>query len=399
VGVLAVEQIIKSFAAGVRVLDDVTLEVADGEIASLLGPSGCGKTTLLRIVAGLELPDAGTVRYDGEEITRRAVHLRHFGFMFQDYALFPHMNVGANVAFGLRMAGWDKAQQRRRVDEMLEIVNLRGYAQRSVDELSGGEQQRVALARTLAPSPRLLLLDEPLANLDRLLREELVDELRTIISRVGVTTIFVTHDQAEAFALANHVVVMRQGRIEQEGTPQAVHRHPANTFVAGFLGFHNLLAGRVDASGRTVATSVGVLQLDKPPDLGLLAGPYCVLIRPDAARLLPAAHASLVASADPEPAPEPVPAGVSGSANVLVGRVVNGSFRGGSYRIILAPDSPGAPLLQFDLPTHGVSRLPGPGDFVRLELAPGGVLLVAGDIDHDEQRHPVGNRGKAVAPR
>jgi ABC-type Fe3+/spermidine/putrescine transport system ATPase subunit len=372
-GVLAVEHIVKSFTPGVRVLDDVSLEVTDGEIASLLGPSGCGKTTLLRIIAGLELPDGGAIRFDGEEITRRPVHLRHFGFMFQDYALFPHMTVGANIAFGLRMAGWDKARQGRRVDEMLEIVNLRGYAARPVDELSGGEQQRVALARTLAPSPRLLLLDEPLANLDRLLREELVDELRAIIGRVGVTTIFVTHDQAEAFALADHVVVMRQGHIEQEGAPQAVHRHPASAFVAGFLGFHNLLRGRVTAGGRTVETSAGPLALDGPPAPGLLQGPYCVLIRPDAARLLD----------DLDAAP------ATGAANVLAGRVTNGSFRGGSYRITVAPDPAGAPLLQFDLPTHGASVLPRAGDDVRLALAPGGVLLVGGDVDHDQQRHPV----------
>jgi ABC-type Fe3+/spermidine/putrescine transport system ATPase subunit len=204
---LRIQEIVKAFTPGQQVLKGVSTHVADGDIACLLGPSGCGKTTLLRIIAGLETPDSGRVFFDGEDVTGQPVHLRRFGFMFQDYALFPHMSVAANVAFGLRMLGWTGSRRRQRVEEMLALVNLEGYAARSVDALSGGEQQRVALARTLAPAPRLLMLDEPLANLDRLLREELVDELRTILKRIGVTTIFVTHDQAEAFALADHVVV------------------------------------------------------------------------------------------------------------------------------------------------------------------------------------------------
>jgi ABC-type Fe3+/spermidine/putrescine transport system ATPase subunit len=361
VAALSVEGVTKSFSQGVRVLDDVTLQVADGEIACLLGPSGCGKTTLLRVIAGLETPDSGCVLYDGEDLTYRPVYLRRFGFMFQDYALFPHMSVAANIAFGLRMAGWDKLRQQRRVDEMLDIVNLSGYQRRSVDELSGGEQQRVALARTLAPSPRLLLLDEPLANLDRLLREELVDELRTIIRRVAVTTIFVTHDQAEAFALADHVIVMRAGRVEQEGTPQEVHRLPANAFVAGFLGFRNLLPGSVTADGLAVDTVLGRLPLAMPFPPESLAGPYCVLIRPDAAVEDAASAAAVV--------------------NHLEGRVVSGSFRGGIYRIQFMPEPGGAPMLQFDLPTGGNRRLPQAGEHVRLGLERDGILLVAG---HEE---------------
>lgn len=358
---LAVQEIVKSFAPGERVLQGVSVTVADGQIACLLGPSGCGKTTLLRIIAGLETPDSGRVIFGGEEVTPQPVHLRRFGFMFQDYALFPHMSVAANVGFGLRMMGWDGRRRQERVEEMLALVNLQGYGSRSVDALSGGEQQRVALARTLAPAPRLLLLDEPLANLDRLLREELVDDLRTILKRVGVTTIFVTHDQAEAFALADQVAVMRAGRIEQEGPPQEVHRSPANTFVAAFLGFHNLLAGEAlrdetAPGGWAVETALGRLPLAGPPPADLLAGPYCVLIRPDAA-LLAEKHA--------------------GEGAVIEGQVTAASFRGGVYRLRVAPGRAPEQALAFDVPAGGNRPMPQPGEQVWLRLEPYGVLLVS----------------------
>lgn len=354
---LDVEGVEKSFVPGTRVLDDVAVHVTAGEIACLLGPSGCGKTTLLRIIAGLETPDAGRVTFDGHDVTQLPVHLRQFGFMFQDYALFPHMTVAANIAFGLRMGGWDRKRQQVRVDEMLDLVNLVGYGRRSVDELSGGEQQRVALARTLAPSPRLLLLDEPLANLDRLLREELLDELRSIIQRIGVTTVFVTHDQAEAFALADQVVVMRSGRIEQEGTPQAVHRFPANAFVAGFLGFHNVLPGVVAADARSVQTVLGCLPLVQPPSASILAGPYCVLIRPDA----------MLVEGDEQVDPDAV---------FVSGSVVTSTFRGGMYRVQMRPDNAGAPLLQFDVATRTAQVLPREGQWVRLRLDPASVVVI-----------------------
>lgn len=362
-GALAVEGVTKSFTPGVRVLDSVTVHVGDGEIACLLGPSGCGKTTLLRIIAGLETLDGGRVLFDGEDVVNLPVYLRRFGFMFQDYALFPHMSVAANVAFGLRMAGWDKGRQQQRVDEMLELVELAGYQRRTVDELSGGEQQRVALARTLAPSPRLLLLDEPLANLDRKLREELVDELRTIIRRVGVTTIFVTHDQSEAFALADHVVVMRAGRVEQDGSPEEVYGWPANAFVASFLGFHNLLDGRITPDGMAVDTAIGRLPLAAEQGREPPSGPYSVLIRPDAGVLEPRADGETV--------------------SVVDGLVVAGSFRGGIYRMRFAPDAPGAPVLQFDIATGGGRPLPKAGERLRLGIQQESVLLVAGDHERD----------------
>ena len=361
---LDVEGVTKCFTPGVRVLDGVTMHVRDGEIACLLGPSGCGKTTLLRIIAGLETPDSGRVLFDGEDVVNLPVYLRRFGFMFQDYALFPHMSVGANVAFGLRMAGWDKGRQQQRVDEMLELVELAGYQRRTVDELSGGEQQRVALARTLAPSPRLLLLDEPLANLDRKLREELVDELRAIIRRVGVTTIFVTHDQSEAFALADHVVVMRAGQVEQDGSPEEVYGRPSNAFVAGFLGFHNLLDGRITPDGLAVDTALGRLQLAAGPAVTLPSRPYSVLIRPDAGELDPRAD------------------GATGS--VVAGLVVAGSFRGGIYRMRFEPDAPGAPVLQFDIATSGGRPMPKAGERLQLGIQNAGVLLVDRDRAGDE---------------
>ena len=177
----------------------------------------------------------------GVDVSNQPAYTRGVGLMFQDYALFPHLSVAENVAYGLRMRNLPAAQRRDRVDEMLALVNLQGYASRGVDDLSGGEQQRVALARTLAPNPSLLLLDEPVANLDRLLREELVGELRRILKQLHLTTIFVTHDQEEAFALADRVAVMRAGRIEQVAAPAQLYRQPANTFVASFLGFDNLL--------------------------------------------------------------------------------------------------------------------------------------------------------------
>lgn len=368
---LDVERVVKSFTPGVHVLDGVTVHVGDGEIACLLGPSGCGKTTLLRIIAGLETPDSGRVLFDGEDVVNQPVYLRRFGFMFQDYALFPHMSVAANIAFGLRMAGWDKRRQQQRVDEMLELVELAGYQPRTVDELSGGEQQRIALARTLAPSPRLLLLDEPLANLDRLLREELVDELRAIIRRVGVTTVFVTHDQSEAFALADHVVVMRAGRVEQDGSPQAVYGRPANAFVAGFLGFHNLLAGNVTPDGLAVDTALGRLPLAAQPAAELPAGPTSVLVRPDAGVLDLPADGATMSSVD--------------------GVVAAGSFRGGIYRMRFAPDAAGAPILQFDIATGGGRPLPKVGERLRLGIQKDGVLLVSGEpvrVDKDVDKDP-----------
>jgi ABC-type Fe3+/spermidine/putrescine transport system ATPase subunit len=197
------------------VLRGVSLEAAEGEIVCLLGPSGCGKTTLLRVIAGLEVPERGDVIFDGRSVRDVPVHRRGFGLMFQDFALFPHLDVARNAAFGLRMMGIPAAERQRRVQEVLSLVGLAGFERRDVAKLSGGEKQRVALARSLAPNPRLLMLDEPLGSLDAALRERLVIEIREIIKQVGRAALYVTHDQHEAFAIADRIIIMNEGRFEQ----------------------------------------------------------------------------------------------------------------------------------------------------------------------------------------
>ena len=218
-------------------LDAVNLTVHDGEVVAVMGPSGCGKTTLLRAIAGLQDLDIGTISWDGRDLREVPPHNRGFGFMFQDYALFPHLTVRGNVEFGLRMQGVDGSRRIDRVDDILETVGLAGYADRHVHELSGGEQQRVSLARTLAPSPRLILLDEPIGALDRSLREHLIAEMHSIFSDLKVTAIYVTHDRDEAFAIADTVAVMNQGRLIRRGTPQELWDDPRHDFVARMLGF------------------------------------------------------------------------------------------------------------------------------------------------------------------
>lgn len=265
---------------GARVaLDAVELEVAEHEIVCVLGPSGSGKSTLLRVVAGLQDADRGRVLLSGADQSGVSVHRRGVGMMFQDHQLFPQRDVGGNVSFGLRIHGLGRDEQACRVAELLEIVGLPGAQKRAVAALSGGEQQRVALARALAPEPRLLMLDEPLGQLDRGLRERLVVELRGLFGRLGTTVLAVTHDQGEAFALADRVVVMRDGRIAQSGTPLEVWQRPASEFVARFLGFDNVVAATV--SGTAADTPWGKVPV---PD-GSPQGARTVLVRPAAVRL------------------------------------------------------------------------------------------------------------------
>ncbi|MDK0522571.1 ABC transporter ATP-binding protein [Streptomyces sp. ML-6] len=260
-------------------LDAVDLEVAEHEIVCVLGPSGSGKSTLLRVVAGLRPPDGGRVLLDGADQAGVPVHRRGLGLMFQDHQLFPTRDVGANVAFGLRMRGMPRRDRERRVGELLDLVGLPGAERRAVAALSGGEQQRVALARALAPSPKLLMLDEPLGQLDRGLRERLVVELRTLFGRLGTTVLAVTHDQGEAFALADRVVVMRDGRIAQTGTPLEVWQRPASAFVARFLGFDNVVPAKVD--GTVAATVWG----EVPVAEGAPQGAGDLLVRPAGVRI------------------------------------------------------------------------------------------------------------------
>jgi ABC-type Fe3+/spermidine/putrescine transport system ATPase subunit len=234
------ERVTKRFG-GVAAVEEVSLDIAAGEFFALLGPSGCGKTTLMRLLAGFEAADEGRVLLDGEDISPLPPHARPVHLMFQSYALFPHLNVARNVAFGLVQQRLPRAEVTRRVDEMLALVGLEGLHARKPDQLSGGQKQRVALARALAPRPRILLLDEPLAALDRRLREDTRLELKAIQARLGTTFMMVTHDQEEALGLADRLAVMRQGRIVQVGGPDTVYREPIDGFVARFLGDVNLV--------------------------------------------------------------------------------------------------------------------------------------------------------------
>ncbi|WP_353944980.1 ABC transporter ATP-binding protein [Streptomyces sp. HUAS MG91] len=272
---------------GRAVLDAVGLEVAEHEIVCVLGPSGSGKSTLLRAVAGLQDLDAGQVLLGGRDQRGVPAHKRGVGLMFQDHQLFPQRDVGGNVAFGLRMHGAPKSEQGDRVRELLALVGLPGAERRAVAALSGGEQQRVALARALAPRPRLLMLDEPLGQLDRSLRERLVVELRELFGELGTTVLAVTHDQGEAFALADRVVVMRDGRIAQSGTPLEVWQRPADEFVARFLGFDNVVAATV--SGEVADTPWGKV----PVPAGTAQGAGHLLVRPAGVRLVPADEAQV----------------------------------------------------------------------------------------------------------
>jgi ABC-type Fe3+/spermidine/putrescine transport system ATPase subunit len=330
-------------------LADVSFSVEQDEIVCLLGPSGCGKTTLLRIIAGLETPDGGQVLVDGEDVTHTPPHLRGFGLMFQEYALFPHKDVSSNVAFGLRMQRLAREAIAERVAEVLALVGLAGFERRDVNQLSGGERQRVALARSLAPQPRLLMLDEPLGALDRNLRERLLDELPEILHRAGVTAITVTHDQEEAFAIADRVVLMRDGRVVQVGTPREVYRQPASAWVTRFLGLTNLLDAKV--VGDRVETAIGELEIgDQRLEIDSTQSPVSnlqLLIRPEAARL------------DDGP-------------NTVRGVVTERSFRGEWYRLGVRHES--GIELAFNVPAN--VDLPACGEAVTLSLDPMALMLL-----------------------
>ena len=258
--ILQLDKVSKSYG-DTFAIRNVSLNVDQGQLVCLLGPSGCGKTTLLRIIAGLETLDSGTISFGGEDLHGIAPHSRGFGLMFQDLALFPHMDVFGNVGFGLRMQGMSGDKVRTRVDEMLELVDLGNYRTRKVHELSGGERQRVALARSLAPAPKLLMLDEPLGSLDRVLRESLQVQVRSILKEIGVTAIYVTHDKDEAFALADTIVFVNGGEIVQSGPPEALFRAPATEMVARSLGLRNIIEGTIIGAfdAIEIASSVGTV--------------------------------------------------------------------------------------------------------------------------------------------
>lgn len=273
----------KRYGANVPVLDGIDLELRSGEFFTLLGPSGCGKTTLLRIIAGFLRQDAGEVSAGKERIDGLPPHRRDIGMVFQDYAIFPHLSVANNVAFGLKARGLPAAEIATRVEEGLRTVRLSGYGNRLPAALSGGQQQRVGLARAMAIRPRLLLMDEPLSNLDAKLRVELREDIREIQQGLGITTVYVTHDQEEALAVSDRICVMNAGRIEQVDTPYQVYRHPTRRFSAAFIGTMNFLPGSLGPGGRLVLGD-RFWQMPGAPD----AGPVEIAIRPEAVVLDPA---------------------------------------------------------------------------------------------------------------
>jgi len=268
------------------VLDNINLEVAHGDILALLGSSGCGKTTLLRLITGLERLDNGSVFLNGKDITQLPTHKRHFGMMFQDFALFPHKTVFENIAFGLeinKLLSSNKKQVADRVEEVLSLVNLSHTANRYIQDLSGGEKQRIALARTLAPKPKLILLDEPLGSLDRALREELMFELRDILKLLEMTAIFVTHDQTEAFSIADKIAVMDKGKIVQINEGRTLYFKPKNKKVAAFLGFKNLFDTTVDQK-QQVKTPFGIIDIQTRAFAS--GDKVTALIRPESAKMI-----------------------------------------------------------------------------------------------------------------
>ncbi len=338
------EQLRRVFA-GVVALDELSLTLAPGELVALLGPSGCGKTTALRLVAGLDEVTSGKVLFGGTDVTTLGANKRDVGMVFQAYSLFPHMTARQNVAFGLQMRHVDEQARNRRSDEMLELVGLSGYADRFAHQLSGGQQQRVALARALAIQPKVLLLDEPLSALDAKVRGRLRDEIRRVQLEVGITTLFVTHDQEEALAIADRVGVMNKGRLEQLGPPTTIYSRPATPFVAEFVGLTNRMEGEVKGGEVIVrGTRLPLVRPDTPE------GPAVALVRPEAV--------SLASDGDAGGGP-------------LVGTVIAVAFLGATSRVTV---DLGDMIVLAQMPTSQAAATPA-GSRVSLTLRPDPVLI------------------------
>ena len=283
-GAVRLDGVTKRYGAAIAV-DDLSLDVQPGEFLSLLGPSGCGKTTTLRMIAGFEYPDAGDILISGRSVLNLPPYRREVNTVFQAYALFPHLTVAENVAYGLQQRRVPKAEQRERVSEALDMVQLRAFADRKPTQLSGGQQQRIALSRALINRPSVLLLDEPLAALDRQLREEMQLELKLLQARLGTTFVFVTHDQAEALSMSDRIAVMRAGRIEQLDAPDAIYAEPASAYVASFIGQQNFVHGMVRADGAAVDTAIGVIAGRWGGEQVAAGQPAVAAIRPEYVRL------------------------------------------------------------------------------------------------------------------
>jgi iron(III) transport system ATP-binding protein len=340
----------------VQVLHSLSLSIGEGEFFTLLGPSGCGKTTTLRLIAGFASPDAGSIFVDGEEVSHLPPEKRGMGMVFQNYALFPHLNVKENVEFGLRMHGIPNADASERIEKYLHLVRLEGYGKRRINQLSGGQQQRVALARALAIEPRILLLDEPLSNLDAKLREEMRLELRSIQKKLGTTTIYVTHDQSEALAMSDRVAVFEKGRCTQIGRPEEIYNAPANRFIASFVGVANLVPCRIlsRSQAKTRIDVLGaVVEIDAPGETDYGDSPS-LCIRPEGIATCPSGE------------------------GIFDGVFVDAVFNGATVTVTVRV---GDVILVAGILNDGNSILPSPGGRMGLRLKERGATLVA---SHEE---------------
>ena len=396
---LELKEIKKSFTEGEAVLDNISLEISKGEFITLLGSSGCGKTTTLRIIAGLEQPDAGSVWLDGREVTGLEPNQRDVNTVFQNYALFPHMNVAENIGYGLKLKKVPKSEIRKKVSQMLELVQLKGYEKRKPSELSGGQKQRVAIARALVNNPKVLLLDEPLGALDLQLRRAMQIELKHLQKKLGITFIYITHDQEEAINMSDRIAVMRDGRIEQIGTPDEIYNHPKTSYVATFVGNANILHGVAESiQGENAIVKIGndrvIVKLEtsqqNTEDTGakqhLAAGENVTLaVRSENVLLQEAAAIGDTGTDNGDTVDISVAGGISdihdtNSISGLQATVTEKNFAGGQLRVTLKL-SDGTQLIAS---RYGIDASVAEGQTVRCSFLPADAVLVDREDIHEE---------------
>ena len=396
---LELKEIKKSFTEGEAVLDNISLEISKGEFITLLGSSGCGKTTTLRIIAGLEQPDAGSVWLDGREVTGLEPNQRDVNTVFQNYALFPHMNVAENIGYGLKLKKVPKSEIRKKVSQMLELVQLEGYEKRKPSELSGGQKQRVAIARALVNNPKVLLLDEPLGALDLQLRRAMQIELKHLQKKLGITFIYITHDQEEAINMSDRIAVMRDGRIEQIGTPDEIYNHPKTSYVATFVGNANILHGAAESiQGQNAIVKIGndkvIVKLEtsqqNTEDTGvkqyLSAGEKVTLaVRSENILLQEAAVIGNTGTDNGDTVDISVAGGISdihdaNSISGLQATVTEKNFAGGQLRVTLKL-SDGTQLIAS---RYGIDASVAEGQTVRCSFLPTDAVLVDREDIHEE---------------
>lgn len=396
---LELKEIKKSFTEGEAVLDNISLEISKGEFITLLGSSGCGKTTTLRIIAGLEQPDAGSVWLDGREVTGLEPNQRDVNTVFQNYALFPHMNVAENIGYGLKLKKVPKSEIRKKVSQMLELVQLEGYEKRKPSELSGGQKQRVAIARALVNNPKVLLLDEPLGALDLQLRRAMQIELKHLQKKLGITFIYITHDQEEAINMSDRIAVMKDGRIEQIGTPDEIYNHPKTSYVATFVGNANILHGVAESiQGQNAIVKIGndkvIVKLETSQkdtkDTGakqhLAAGENVTLaVRSENILLQEAAAIGDTGTDNGDTVDISVAGGISdihdtNSISGLQATVTEKNFAGGQLRVTMKL-SDGTQLIAS---RYGIDASVAEGQTVRCSFLPADAVLVDREDIHEE---------------